>query len=152
MTPITSLDRFTNRTKAGLGRIIAAAIVSYLAFGLMTAGTEQFLSPVATSGYTKPLSYFVGDVVAQCLYLVGAGYLCSVIARSSHRPAVLFLTVLGLFVGTFSLVTSWKSEPHWYGTALLLTYAPCIWVGWALEWSDISLMTKASMQSMPPNL
>jgi hypothetical protein len=54
-------------------RITAAAIVSYLAFGLMTAVTEQVLSSLATSGSTVRPSYFV----TQCLYLIGAGYLCS---------------------------------------------------------------------------
>jgi len=33
-----------NVTKAGSGRILVAAIVSYVAFGLMTAVTERFLS------------------------------------------------------------------------------------------------------------
>ena len=120
-------------TKASSGRIIVAAVVSYLAFGLITAVTEQILSSLGTSGSTTRPSYFVADVVTQCLYLIAAGYLCSVIAGSFHRPAIFFLIALGLLVGTLSFVTSWKSEPHWYGIALLLTYAPCIWTGWALR-------------------
>ena len=44
-----------NVTKAGSGRILVAAIVSYMAFGLMTAVTEQLLSLVSTSIYATRL-------------------------------------------------------------------------------------------------
>ena len=72
-------------TKASLGRIIVAAVVSYVAFGLITAVTEQILSSLGTGSTTRP-SYFVADVVTQCLYLIAAGNLFSVIAGSFHGP------------------------------------------------------------------
>jgi hypothetical protein len=118
-------------SKVTLGRVFVAVIGSYLAFGLMAAVTEQVLSSATSHVDLKRLEYFVVDVIAQCLYLIGAGYLCSVIARSNHL-AIGLLTALGLVVGTFSLVTSWRTEPKWYGIALLVTYAPCLWAGWAM--------------------
>jgi len=122
---------FGRLTKASVSCIIVAAVVSYVVFGFMTAVTEQILSSLANSGSISRPSYFVADVLTQCLYLIAAGYPCSVNAGSFHRSAILLLMALGLLVGTFSFVTSWKSEPHWYGIALLLTYAPCIWAGLA---------------------
>lgn len=119
-------------SKATLGRIFVAVIGSYLGFGLMVAVTEQILSSATSHADLKRPGYFVADVIAQCLYLIGAGYLCSVIARS-NRLAIGLLMALGLVVGTFSLVTSWRTEPKWYGIALLVTYAPCLWAGWAVR-------------------
>jgi len=63
--------------------------------------------------------YLAADVITQCLFLTGAGYLC----------AIVILTALGPMLGSFSLVTSWRSEPYWYGVALLVTYSPRLWVG-----------------------
>lgn len=119
-------------SKGAVARVLIAVISSYLGFGLTVAVTEQILSLVTTKGAEKSTAYFAGDVITQCLYLIGAGYLCAVIARS-HRYAIVILTAVGLLVGTFSLFTLWKSEPHWYGVALLVTYSPCLWVGWALR-------------------
>lgn len=100
----------------------------------MVALTEQILSSATTKGAEKSTAYFAADVITQCLYLTGAGYLCATIVRS-HRVAIVILTALGLMLGSFSLVTSWRSEPHWYGVALLVTYSPSLWVGWALRGS-----------------
>ncbi len=36
---------------------------------------------------------------------------------------------LGVTVGTVSLIAFWKTEPHWYGIALLAVYPPCVWIG-----------------------
>ena len=115
-----------------VGRVLIAVGSSYLGFGLMVAVTEQIVSFATTKSAEKFPAYLVADVITQCLYLTGAGYLCAVIARS-HRFAIVFLTALGLLVGSFSLVTSWKSEPHWYSVTLLVTYSPCLWLGWALR-------------------
>jgi len=119
-------------SKGIVGRVLIAVVSSYLGFGLMVAVTEPILSAATTKGAEKSSAYFVADVIIQCLYLLGAGYLCAVIARS-HRFAIVILTALGLLVGSFSLVTLWKSEPHWYGIALLATYAPFLWFGWTLR-------------------
>lgn len=119
-------------SRGSVGRVFVAVIVSYLGFGLMVAVTEWLLSSATTSSRAKSPWYFVFDLTSQCLYLIAAGYVCAVIAHS-NRLAVAVLALLGLSVGTFSLVTSWGSEPHWYGIALLVTYAPCLWVGWTLR-------------------
>ena len=118
-------------TKGTVGRVFIAVSSSYLSFGLLVAVTEHILSSATTKGAEKAPAYFAADVITQCAYLTGAGYLCAAIARS-HRFAIVFLTAIGLLVGSFSLVTSWKSEPHWYGFTLLMTYLPCTWLGWAL--------------------
>jgi peptidoglycan/LPS O-acetylase OafA/YrhL len=74
------------------------------------------------------------DLITQCLYEVAGGYVCCLIAKRSERwIAVIGLVVLGLLIGTISLITSWGAEPHWYGIALLSVWAPCVCVGYALE-------------------
>ena len=121
-------------SKSSVGRAIVAVVAGYLTNMVLIVVTEQFLSSLASrSDATPPLWYFVIDLISQCLYQVAAGYLCCVIARPSQRSAVAALIGLGLLVGTVSLVTSWKSEPHWCGTGLLVVYAPCVWIGWALR-------------------
>lgn len=117
---------------ASVGRTFVAVVASYLGFGLTVVVTDALLSLATAGGSAGNPSYFVFDLTSQCLFLIAAGYVCAVIARSD-RLAIALLTVLGLSVGTISLVRSWGSEPHWYGIALLLTYAPCLWVGWALR-------------------
>jgi len=130
--------------KTSAGRMIFAVIASYLAFGVMVTTTEQLLSSLSQGrGHTFALSYFVIDLISQSIYTVVAGYLCHAVARSPQSIALVGLIGIGLFVGTFSLVTSWKTEPHWYGIGLLLSYAPCVWIGWAL-------MTRRGVES-PPN-
>ena len=115
-------------SRTSIGRAIVAVMVSSLGFCLMVVLTDGLVSSVATSSSARNPAYLVFDLTNRCLYLIAAGYVCSVIARSP-RLAVAFLMVLGLSVGTFSFSTS---EPHWYGIALLATYAPCLGTGWAL--------------------
>jgi hypothetical protein len=43
----------TKPTFASLGRIIVAAVVSYVAFGLITAVTEQIFPSLGTSGSAR---------------------------------------------------------------------------------------------------
>lgn len=118
--------------RASLGRTVVAVVASYLTNAILVVATEQLLSLRAPSGATTPrLYYFVVDLISQCLYAVVAGYLCCVIAQPSQRVAVAGLIGLGLTVGTVSLITSWESDPHWYGIALLAVYAPCVWIGWS---------------------
>jgi hypothetical protein len=55
-----------------------------------------------------------------------------VITRRARGIAATTLMALGLMIGTTSLVTSWNTEPRWYGIALLAVYAPGVWIGYAL--------------------
>jgi hypothetical protein len=120
--------------EAKVGRILVAAIVAYAAFGCAVGLTEWLLSPAAPSGATGRPFYFVADLICQCVYLVGAGYLCCVLARPSDWSAIAVLMALGLLVGSLSLITFWNREPHWYGIALITTYVPCVWIGRALRY------------------
>lgn len=126
---VTPSERSMSKTR--IGRIIAAVTSGYVTNGILVVATEQLLSLLTgAAGQVKPAYYFVIDLVSQCLYTVGAGYLCCVIARPPSRIALVGLIGLGLSVGSVSLVTSWKAEPHWYGIGLLAVYAPCGWIGW----------------------
>ncbi len=118
-----------------LGRAVLAVIAGYLANGILVAGTEQLFSLLMPGvNGTPPLYYFVVDLISQCLCTVVGGYLCSLIARPSQHAAIAGLIGLGVLVGTVSLVVSWRTEPHWYGIALLVVYPPCVWIGRALEY------------------
>jgi hypothetical protein len=119
-------------SRGSIGRIILAVVASYLADGILVEATELALRP-AGIGTRQPLHYFVIDLSAQCLYTVCGGYLCCLIAGPTQRAALAGLMGLGLVVGTGSLIASWKTEPHWYGIALLAVYPPCVWVGWTLR-------------------
>lgn len=120
-------------SKAGVGRTIVAVIASYVTFVLLVAATELLLSRAAPSvGSRQNLRFFVSDLIIQCLYTIVAGYLCYLIARS-QQIAIAALIGIGLLLGAVSLVMSWKSEPHWYGIGLYISYAPCLWVGWTLR-------------------
>jgi hypothetical protein len=124
----------SSMSKSSIGRAILAVIASYVANVVLIVATEQFLLSLAPRGAaTPPLSYFVVDLTSQSLIQVGAGYLCCLIVRPSQWIALTGLIALGLSVGTVSVVMSWKSEPHWYIVGLLLVYAPCVWIGWALR-------------------
>ena len=115
-------------------RVILAVVAGYLADGILVVATEQVLSLRARGvGATQPLHYFVMDLISQCVYTVVGGYVCCAIARPTRRAAMAGLMGLGVLVGTMSLVWSWKTEPHWYGIALLAVYAPCVWIGWTLK-------------------
>jgi hypothetical protein len=52
-------------------------------------------------------------------------------ARSG--PAIVGLIAIGLLLGGVSLAASWHTDPHWYGTALILVYAPAVWIGYRIE-------------------
>ena len=86
-----------------------------------------------TDAALRSPSYFVIDLITQCIYTVAGGYVCHLVARSSEKAALTGLIGLAMVVGTVSLVTSWNSEPHWYGIALLAVYPPCAWAGWMLQ-------------------
>jgi hypothetical protein len=115
-------------SRGTIGRIILAVLAGYITNGILVVATEQVLSSRAT----PTLHYFVVDLISQCLYTIAGGYLCCVIAGLVHRAAMAGLIGLGVLVGTVSLVTSWTTEPHWYGVALLAVYPPCVWIGWSL--------------------
>ena len=79
-------------------------------------------------------SYFVADLILQCIYEVASGYLCCILASPSYRKvATIWLILIGLIVGSISLAASWNSEPRWYGIALLCVWAPFVWAGYLLS-------------------
>jgi peptidoglycan/LPS O-acetylase OafA/YrhL len=107
---------------ASIGRFILAVLAGYTGNAVLVAASEQLLPRLIPNP-----DYFVADLITQCLYEVAGGYLCCLIAKRSERwIAVVGLVGLGLLVGTISLVTSWKAEPHWYGIALLSVWVPCV--------------------------
>lgn len=108
-----------------IGRIVSPALVAYLMNALFIASTEQLLARVF-----HPLRYFVADVLTQCAIQVGCGYLCARI--SNTRAALMGLIGIGLLVGAISLFATWRAEPHWYAIALLVAYAPCVWLGYRI--------------------
>jgi Zn-dependent protease len=116
------------------GRIILAILAGYIANAVLIVATEQLFS-LLVPGFDAgpPLYYFVVDLISQCFYTVAGGYLCCVIARPSQRVAMAGLIGIGVSVGTVFLITSWKTEPHWYGIALLVVYPLCVWLGWTLK-------------------
>jgi hypothetical protein len=77
--------------------------------------------------FSKP-QYFVDDLLTQSAIQVGCGYLCARI--SNTRATIAGFMAIGLLVGTISLLAPWRDEPHWYASALLALYAPCIWLGY----------------------
>ena len=120
--------------RAGVGRIIIAVIASYGSNAVLILATESILRSLTESGRLgSHSSYFVIDLVSQGFYQVFAGYLCAAIAQPSHRSALAGLIVIGLAIGSISLVVSWKQEPHWYSIALFAIYVPCVCIGWALK-------------------
>lgn len=115
--------------RTSIARCILAVLAGYAANAVLVTATEQLLPRLLPNS-----DYFVGDLITQCLYAVAAGYLCCLIAKRSERwVAAAGLVALGLLVGTLSLISSWNAEPHWYGIALLSVWAPCLWIGYALE-------------------
>ena len=120
-------------SKTGIGRMAVAVIGAYVANAILVVATNQILSPMAADAKRQP-DFLVIDLISQCVYTIVAGYLCAVMAGALQRPAMASLISLGLAVGTFSLITSWNTEPHWYGICLLLVYAPCVWLGGQLRW------------------
>jgi hypothetical protein len=114
--------------RVNIGRTFLAVIAGYATNAVLVVVTEQLLSR-----FLDPTYYLVADVVTQCLSTIVGGYLCCLIAQRSRGIAMAGLIGLGLLVGTVSLVTSWKAEPHWYGVTLLSVYAPCVWIGFMSE-------------------
>jgi len=109
-------------------RVIVAVVAGYGTNALLIAGTEQMLSRLVT-----PATYRVVDVVTQCIIQVGCGYLCSRIAKAQRLSAIVVLILVGLLIGSVSVVVSRKSEPHWYAITLLCVYAPSVWAGYRLD-------------------
>ena len=108
--------------------VIVAVVAGYVTNALLIAGTEQMLSRLVT-----PATYGVVDVITQCVIQVGCGYLCSRIAKTQRQTAAVVLILLGLLIGSVSVVASWESEPHWYAITLLCVYAPCVLAGYRLQ-------------------
>ena len=106
-------------------RIASAVITAYVVNAILVLATNQLLSPMATDA-KRHFQFLVIDVLSQCPYTIVAGYLCTAIVGQLRRLAIAGLITLGLTVGTFSLISSWNSEPHWYGVSLLFVYAPCV--------------------------
>ncbi len=110
-------------------RTVAAVLTGYAVNAVLVAATEQLLPKLLSMR-----GYLIADLITQCLYEVLAGYICSFVAeRSIRHIAISVLIGVGWLVGSVSLITSWNSEPHGYGVALLCIWAPCVWIGYALE-------------------
>jgi len=108
--------------------IILAVLVGYTVNALLIAGAEQLLS-MAFADRT----WMRADVATQCVIQAVSGYLCSRMARDKERAATIGLIIVGLLVGTISVVRSWHAEAHWYAISLLIVYAPCVWIGHRME-------------------
>jgi hypothetical protein len=119
-------------TAAKIGRIILAVLAGYIADALLVVITN-LVTRAPGRDVAQPLRYFVIDLITQCLYTILGGYLAARIAGAAHRAAMLSLICLGLIVGSISLVTSWRMQPHWYVIALLASYPVCVWIGWKLS-------------------
>ncbi len=123
-------DGMTSLSRGTSGRILVAVVVAYLVNGFLVMAIELALSSLGPEVETPP--YHLVDPMFQCLFTV-AGYVCCAITRSINRAALIGLMALGVLVGSISLVTSWRAEPHWYGIALLIVYPPSVWIGWAVR-------------------
>ena len=109
-------------------RTILAVLAGYGANAVLVAATEQVLPK-----FMRGTSYFVTDLITQCLYEVVAGYVCCLVSKQSKRRlAVSVLVGLGLLIGAISVVASWTAEPYWYQIGLLFVWAPCVWIGYVL--------------------
>lgn len=105
-----------------------AAVAGYVTNVLLIAGTDQVLSRLV-----RAETFLAADVVTQCVIQIACGYLCSRIANVQRLIATVILILVGLLIGSVSVVTSWRSEPHWYAIILLCVYAPCVWAGYRLD-------------------
>lgn len=114
-------------SRVEIGHTILGVIAGYVANAILVGVTEPTYGRFLTARI-----YFVADLITQVVATTIGGYLCCLIAQSGKRYAATILTVVGLLIGTASLITSWNAEPHWYGIALLSVYAPCVRIGYAL--------------------
>lgn len=113
--------------RLGAGRTILAVIAGYVTNALLVGVTEaMFRRSLDTP------KYFIVDLVTQIAATIIAGCLCCLIANEGTALAAIGMAMLGLVIGSASLVMSWNIEPHWYGITLLFVYAPCVWTGYAL--------------------
>ncbi len=115
-----------------MGRIIVAAIVGYVAIGLLVVTTDKVLAATIPGFATlevPPLLYFVVSLATDTLYSVVGGYLCCVIARDRCRNATLVLIIGGEIAGIASQAALWRTIPHWFAIVLLLLYPPAVWIG-----------------------
>ncbi len=134
---IASTRGSSNMPATTRARAIAAILVSYAANALLVGISEMFLSRVfATTANSPTRSYYIVDLISQCVYGGIIGYICRIIARGPSRLAIGGLIALGLVIGSISVQASWNAEPHWYAVTLLAIYAPCVWLGWALRGRD----------------
>ena len=108
--------------------IIIAVVAGYVTNAALIAGAEYLFSRSLTGA-----PYLVVDVVSQSVIQIGCGYLCSRIANAQRLTATAILIIAGIFIGSASVVASWRSEPHWYAIALLCVYPPCVWIGYRLD-------------------
>lgn len=109
-------------------RTLVAVLAAYALNAALVLLVEASLARVSRGN-----SYYAADLALQCLIELAAGFVCCIVARRGKEQLVAGWVVgLGLIVGTFSLVLSWNSEPHWYATALLGVWAPCIWAGYRI--------------------
>ena len=115
-----------------IGRVILAVLTGYIADAALVVATELMVRAPGRH-VAQPLRYYVIDLITQCVYTVIGGYIACAIAGRMHRAAMISLICLGLVVGSASLTAAWHMEPHWYGIALLVVYAPCVWIGCRLR-------------------
>jgi len=116
-----------------IGRIVLAVLAGYVANGALVALSEGLFSRIIPTTQPLPLYWLILDLMSQCIYTVIGGYVCCSIAGARERWAMLGLMAVGVLVGSISLVTSWRDEPHWYGITLLGVFPLCVWVGWKLR-------------------
>lgn len=113
--------------RSKVGRTVVAVLMGYVLYGVIVAVVEWiFLRQVTT-----PRAH-VFDVVLHCAGAVLGGLVCTGAAEEPRWVAVAWLTGIGLLFKAIFALNAWNTEPHWYCIALLLVYAPCVWIGWAL--------------------
>lgn len=113
--------------RSGSGRTVLAVTAGYVTNAVLVGLTQALFVK-----FQNARLYFVVDLLTQIEITIIAGCLCCLIARQSRRTAAIGMAVVGLVIGTASLVISWSAEPHWYGIALLFAFPPCVWAGYAL--------------------
>lgn len=115
-----------------MSKVRVANIAFGVLAGYLTNAAVVGVTEIAYVRWMDAHQYFIVDLVTQVIATIIGGYLCCLIAYGAKRIAATSLMTLGLLIGAASLFTSWKTEPHWYGVALLAVYSPCVWTGYAL--------------------